>query len=429
MADDWQKRLDDLKRRDEARAKARAKAKARPNRPRYGSLDNPVDVEHEERIAPIRESFQRLVRPVPILPLPGLDFLVRPWVIPDRRGVAPTDAPGGQQPPPLRPGVGPRAPPGPGAIVIDLDADDAPVKSGGRARREIRFGGLGVQGEVIDLEALVEDDKPASSENRGGPKVHFAPPGLVKGVIDLEGPAGAKEGALRPILPLGKRTRRAPAGPANENIDIDAGEGPSSARPGAGDANSDIGRAARERARQLERAILGDAAGGRGDTGAGPRAGRGGVQVHSIRPIPQRFEQLLQLRFSEGTEGLSQEVMDYYRNEMMRRDSRNVAGHFGQPSLVEEVLREDALERLRGREGPGWRPVRELGAGGQGGVTLWKTIRPDGSVSRHTLSSKGERGCIGVKLMCVVCDRCFNSQRKTWTLGTSSSGTTTTRGT
>lgn len=390
MAENWQERLDDLKRRDEARPKARAKAKARPIRPRYGSLDNPVDVEHEERIAPIRESFQRLVRPVPILPLPGLDFPVRPWVIPDRRGVAPTGAPGGQQPPPLRRGVGPRAPPGPGAVVIDLDADDAPVKSGGRARREIRFSGLGVQGDDIDLEALVEDDKPTSSRNRNGPKVRFAPPAPIKGVIDLDAPAGAKEGALRPIFRLGKRSRRAPAGPANENIDI-AGEGPSSARPGAGDADSDIGRAARERARQLERAILGDPAGGRGDTGAGPRAGRGRVQVHSIRPTPQRFEELLQFRFLEGRKGLSQEVLDYYLNEMMRRDSRNVAGQFGQPSLIEEVLREDALERLRGREGPGWRPVRELGGGGQGGVTLWQTIRPDGSVRLYTLSSKGER--------------------------------------
>ena len=73
--------------------------------------------------------------------------------------------------------------------------------------------------------------------------------------------------------------------------------------------------------------------------------------------------------------------MDYYRYEMECRNSRKIPSMRGQPSPVEEVLGEDELNRLRGRTDPGWRPVRLLGNGSQGGVTLWEKVGTTGLVS------------------------------------------------
>jgi len=318
----------------EPKAKAKAKAKARPARPA------PEDPGLATLLDPIRGAKRAAPQ------VPGLGSLaapVRPWVTPDRRRDARV------------------------VQVIDLEDEDAP----------------GVQ--VIDLENenapevqvinLVSSS--SSSGDRGGRQVRFAPPKPVRKVIGVTPKLTAKEAALRPGLRGRGKTRRAPPRPAKQVIAI-------------GDAASDIAGAARERARQIERAILGAPAGGRGATGAGRGSGRHGVQVHSIEPAPRRFDGILDTKVADSKDKLSAAVADYYKNEMMRRDSRNVPGQFGQPSLVGEVMHEDALDQLRGRQGPGWRPVSKLGRGGQGGVTLWEMNRPDGSVSRNAPEFESE---------------------------------------
>lgn len=101
------------------------------------------------------------------------------------------------------------------------------------------------------------------------------------------------------------------------------------------------------------------------------------VQVHPEQLPPPLFEQQL---LSDLQLGVPMEVLNWYATELLRRDPRGIPGMMGQPSLVEEIMERDAISRLWGREGPGWRPVRQLGIGAQGGVVLWEKVREDGPV-------------------------------------------------
>lgn len=434
MRPDFQARVDALARKQaEARNQANRPA---PADPELGSQRNPIPLDPPGRIGNVRrreaEARERAIRPAPQEPgLRSLDPPVRPWVIPNRGQDAPAPSPGRRvlRPRPRR--VGPGGPPRP--EVIDVDAlvalvnekTSAPAKKASapakkasvsakkasapaakRAGRAVRLGSPNIRGPVIDLEALSDEEPSPAPANGGGQKVRFASPEPKKESVELgfnmsgnksghvtPGPkkvavkrvprqvgkkarfaspepkkesvelgsnmSGNKSGHVPPgpkkvavkrtLRQVGKKTPFEPPKPSKVAVDQDPEEGPSSSRAG------------QDRARQIERQIVG------------------------YLPIPPLFDDLLEGQLAEEKRGITEAVVDFYRQEMNRGDARNFPALAGQPSSVEEVLREDALERLKGRPGPGWRPVKLLGSGGQGGVTLWEKNGTDGAVSNILL--------------------------------------------
>lgn len=129
--------------------------------------------------------------------------------------------------------------------------------------------------------------------------------------------------------------------------------------------------AAHERAAQIEQQIIGFL--------AGRPLARGNPPLRSgaVPPVPQKFREKVLRAADRGN--MKPAVRDYYL-DVRRNDVRGIPGQDGEPSLVEEILARDADERLRGRQGMGWRPTRTLGTGGQGKVILWEKHREGGEV-------------------------------------------------
>ena len=131
--------------------------------------------------------------------------------------------------------------------------------------------------------------------------------------------------------------------------------------------------AAKERSRQIEQQILGFLE----DVPRPATNPEDEPDDTRLPPLPNKFVRKVMADASRGK--MTREVRDYYL-DVHRRDVRRIPGQGGQESLVEEILARDADERLRGREGTGWRPTRELGKGGQGKVILWEKVREGGAV-------------------------------------------------
>jgi len=220
---------------------------------------------------------------------------------------------------------------------------------------------------------------PGSARARAGKRPsHFAAPAPENRIGDLYD-FFTREISEQARARAGKRHAHfAPPAAGEAVIDIDdllAHNSSESPRAGAGFVDSDNLRAARERSRQIERQILGLLSDARAKE---QPPGRRDVQVHSPMSIPPRFRRQLGRELRRGD--ITPEILDYHENELVRRDSRGIPGMMGEKSLVEEILQGDAIERLRGRKGTGWRPLRSLGSGGQGGVILWEKIREEGPV-------------------------------------------------
>ncbi|KAI9712212.1 MAG: hypothetical protein M1812_006947 [Candelaria pacifica] len=92
---------------------------------------------------------------------------------------------------------------------------------------------------------------------------------------------------------------------------------------------------------------------------------------HSPVDLPPEFKQRLEREKIWGR-GFNDDIVRYYTEDMSKYDSRSIPGRGGNPSLLEDILKAGAEDRLKGTEGPGWRPVRYVGKGGQGLVTLWE---------------------------------------------------------
>ena len=129
--------------------------------------------------------------------------------------------------------------------------------------------------------------------------------------------------------------------------------------------------AANSRALQIERQIIGFLSPTLPPPPPPPPSSAG------VPPVPEKFRAKI-LRAAERGH-MRPAVRDYYL-DVRRHDVRGIPGQDGEPSLVEEILARDADERLKGRRGGGWRPVRTLGTGGQGKVILWEKMREGGEV-------------------------------------------------
>ena len=157
------------------------------------------------------------------------------------------------------------------------------------------------------------------------------------------------------------------------------------------------GEVARDRARQIEQQIIGFLEGG-------PTAPVTTTQQEAdVPPVPIKFREKI-IRAAE-TGQMRPAVRDYYL-DLRRRDVRGIPGQDGAPSLVQEILARDADDRLRGRQGVGWRPTRTLGTGGQGKVILWEKVREGGEVcipSHHPILTQP---------ICVV--TCLSGEMRRW---------------
>lgn len=153
-------------------------------------------------------------------------------------------------------------------------------------------------------------------------------------------------------------------------------------------------RGAHLRSRQLENRLLGVLRAPPGRSPANYQSRHADEYVPPPRPtVPHQFHAYLQELLVRNKTDFTPEVYDYYVSELRKRDSKCIPGlTLGEPSLVEEILKEDAMERLKGRTGRGWRPVKTLGRGGQGGVVLWEKVRENGEVSFLFLGPDG-KGC------------------------------------
>jgi len=168
-----------------------------------------------------------------------------------------------------------------------------------------------------------------------------------------------------PAPPLGTRELRPHPGVGSRGASISGAE---AIGPEAKETDLENARAAREHSWEIERRLLGYLEVGRA------------VQVQTGRSIPPGFQR--NLRRSADNEELPPAVLEYYRNEMTRRDSTNILGLPGQPSPVDQILRGGGLGKKRKEiSGPGWRPVKLLGKGGQGDVTLWEKRSTNGAVN------------------------------------------------
>ncbi|KAI9699812.1 MAG: hypothetical protein M1836_002847 [Candelina mexicana] len=107
--------------------------------------------------------------------------------------------------------------------------------------------------------------------------------------------------------------------------------------------------------------------------------------THSSAELPPGFKQRLE-KEKLWARGRDDDIIRYYAEDMSRYDSRRIPGRRGNPSLLEDILKAGAAERLNGLKGPGWRPVRAVGQGGQGLVTLWEYRSEEGEV--HNLVTK-----------------------------------------
>ena len=287
----------------------------------------------------------------------------------------------------------------------------------GERRAEDHIAPLASQEEDVDLDALIAEammdvDVPYVDDDvmffptlkapaRDRPNVYTT----AKSHIDRASPhAKPTAGGIRidstPLLARdrssgprslpGKRVRFAPprfhpAEPEEAVFDIEAIRAAADriwdARASPGFRNSEDMRQARERSRQIEQQLLGVLS---SVPGSERDPEQRGAQLHSRRSIPPKFRARLERELGSHKGGMTQEMADYYANEMTRRDARGIPGVMGEPSLVEEIMRHDAIERLRGRTTPGWRPLKSLGSGGQGGVILWEKVREDGPVGCHS---------------------------------------------
>ncbi|KAI9791699.1 MAG: hypothetical protein M1835_000134 [Candelina submexicana] len=109
---------------------------------------------------------------------------------------------------------------------------------------------------------------------------------------------------------------------------------------------------------------------------------------HSPAELPPEFKQRLENE-KLWARGRDDEIIRYYAEDMSRYDSRRIPGRGGNPSLLEDILKAGAAERLNGLKGPGWRPVRDVGQGGQGLVTLWEYRSEEGEVYKLVTKDLG----------------------------------------
>lgn len=99
-------------------------------------------------------------------------------------------------------------------------------------------------------------------------------------------------------------------------------------------------------------------------------------------PIPPLFGWWVSRMRLEGK--ISEKVYRYYLN-LGRGDSTRTPGQLGQKSLLEGILKKDALSQNAASSASGWRPGKVLGIGGYGEVILWEKKLRDGTVYSFTM--------------------------------------------
>jgi len=96
-----------------------------------------------------------------------------------------------------------------------------------------------------------------------------------------------------------------------------------------------------------------------------PSTKQSGDESSAPARLPRDYIQCLEWHYRNGR--LSQDTARYYLT-LNRGDSSIVPGQGGRPSLLRDVLLEDA----RSHTPSGWKLINELGTGGFGSVFLWE---------------------------------------------------------
>lgn len=117
--------------------------------------------------------------------------------------------------------------------------------------------------------------------------------------------------------------------------------------------------------------------------------------------IPPAFRNRLRRLYFNGK--IPEDVEGYYIN-LRRGDSTSFPDQNGGKSVVQAILKQDALSRIQKGKVARWRPVRVLGTGGFGSVILWEKHRRYGPVRASSDSHKIPRHCANSRAAVVLGD-------------------------
>lgn len=99
------------------------------------------------------------------------------------------------------------------------------------------------------------------------------------------------------------------------------------------------------------------------------------------------------------------ENVERYYLTLRRGDSTSFPDQNGGKSVVQAILKQDALSRIRKGKVDRWRPIRLLGTGGFGSVILWEKHRRYGPVCASFGSHRLPRHCANLTAAFVVSDQ------------------------
>ncbi len=99
------------------------------------------------------------------------------------------------------------------------------------------------------------------------------------------------------------------------------------------------------------------------------------------------------------------ENVERYYLTLRRGDSTSFPDQNGGKSVVQAILKQDALSRIRKGKVDRWRPIRLLGTGGFGSVILWEKHRRYGPVRASFGSHRLPRHCANLTAAFVVSDQ------------------------
>ncbi len=117
--------------------------------------------------------------------------------------------------------------------------------------------------------------------------------------------------------------------------------------------------------------------------------------------IPPGFRHRLRQYWLAGR--LRKDVEQYYLT-IRRGDSTSFPDQHGGKSVVQAILKQDALSRIRRGKVDRWKPGRVLGTGGYGSVILWEKHRRYGPVCL-TFDRHNDRHCADLRAAIVIGDQ------------------------